>query len=46
MGIEDDIGKKRMVVKEGPKKDQAGFHCPVCDENFMDSISWIDHLNS
>ena len=46
LGIDHDVGRKRFVIKDGPKKDQAGFHCPQCDENFLDSDSLLNHLNS
>ncbi|CAK71258.1 unnamed protein product (macronuclear) [Paramecium tetraurelia] len=46
VGIDESIGKKRNVVKEGLKKDQSGFYCELCDELATDSLSWLDHLNS
>jgi hypothetical protein len=44
--IDAGVGKRRYVIKEGPKKDQAGFHCETCNENFLDSDSLLNHLNS
>ncbi|CAD8054032.1 unnamed protein product [Paramecium primaurelia] len=46
VGIDEQIGRKRNVVKEGLKKDQSGFYCELCDELATDSLSWLDHLNS
>lgn len=44
--LEDGIGKTYAVNPEGEGAEKGGYYCKVCDRSFMDSTSYLDHLNS
>mmetsp|Transcript_4278 Transcript_4278/g.4957 ORF Transcript_4278/g.4957 Transcript_4278/m.4957 type:complete len:210 (-) Transcript_4278:696-1325(-) len=44
--LENGIGKSYAVNPDGDGAEKAGYYCETCDRSYMDSTSYLDHLNS
>ena len=45
LGINSKIGKNVIISKEPGAKMKSPLYCNVCEIDFNDSLSYVDHLN-